>query len=81
MKRLLRKDSGLSGVPSHRLDTLSELKLVGRSLVRIGVDSGPVVVGAGAGNDTDVFGEAPNISAHVQALAPAGTVLITARPI
>src|SRR6516165_8181142 len=27
---------------------------------RIGIDSGAVVVGAGAGMDTDVFGEAPN---------------------
>jgi class 3 adenylate cyclase len=31
--------------------------------VRVGIDSGTVVVGAGAGNDTDVFGEAPNITA------------------
>jgi class 3 adenylate cyclase/tetratricopeptide (TPR) repeat protein len=45
---------------------------------RIGIDSGAVVVGTGAGKDTDVFGEAPNIAARVQALAPPGTVLITA---
>jgi class 3 adenylate cyclase len=35
---------------------------------RIGIDSGAVVVGRGAGKDADVFGEAPNIAAHVQAL-------------
>jgi class 3 adenylate cyclase/predicted ATPase len=46
--------------------------------IRIGIDSGWVVIGAGAGKDTDVFGEAPNISAHVQGSAPPGTVLITA---
>jgi hypothetical protein len=34
-------------------------------------------VGAGAGKDTDVFGETPNIAARVQAAAP-GTVLLTA---
>ena len=32
MKRELRKDPELGGVPAHRLDTLSELKLVGRAL-------------------------------------------------
>jgi len=37
---------------------------------RIGIDSGAVVVGAGAGKDTDVFGDTPNIAARVQA-APA----------
>jgi class 3 adenylate cyclase/tetratricopeptide (TPR) repeat protein len=45
---------------------------------RIGIDSGAVVVGTGAGKDADVFGEAPNIAARVQALALPGTVLITA---
>ena len=46
---------------------------------RIGVDSGAVVVGAGAGKDADVFGDAPNVAARVQAAAAPGTVLITAR--
>jgi class 3 adenylate cyclase/ribosomal protein L40E len=45
---------------------------------RIGIDSGAVVVGAGAGKDTDVFGDTPNIAARVQAAAAPGTVLITA---
>src|SRR6516225_2536167 len=45
---------------------------------RVGIDSGAVVVGAGAEQDTDVFGEAPNIAARVQAVAEPGTVLITA---
>ena len=45
--------------------------------VRVGIDSGAVVVGAGAGKDTDVFGEAPNIAARVQAAAAPGTVLLT----
>ena len=31
MKRELRKDPELGGVPAHQLDTLSELKLVGRT--------------------------------------------------
>src|SRR5207245_2515397 len=46
--------------------------------VRIGIDSGAVVVGAGAGKEADVFGEAPNVAARVQAAAEPGVVLITA---
>ena len=41
--------------------------------VRIGLESGPVVVD----DDGDVFGEAPNIAARVQAAAEPGTVLVT----
>jgi class 3 adenylate cyclase/tetratricopeptide (TPR) repeat protein len=44
---------------------------------RIGIDSGAVVVGAGAGKDTDVFGDTPNIAARVQAAAEPGSVVIT----
>jgi len=46
--------------------------------VRVGIDSGAVVVGEGAGQDVDVFGEAPNVAARVQAAADPDTVLITA---
>jgi class 3 adenylate cyclase/tetratricopeptide (TPR) repeat protein len=45
---------------------------------RVGLDSGTVVVGAGAGKDADVFGDVPNIAARVQAAADPDTVLITA---
>jgi len=41
--------------------------------VRIGLDSGPVVID-GSG---EVFGEAPNVAAHVQTLAEAGTIVVT----
>ena len=44
---------------------------------RIGIHSGAVVVGAGASKDADVFGDAPNIAARVQAAAEPDTVLIT----
>ena len=46
--------------------------------LRIGIDSGAVVVGAGAGAEVDIFGEAPNIAARVQAAAAPDTVFITA---
>jgi class 3 adenylate cyclase len=46
--------------------------------VRVGIDSGAVVVGASAGKNADVFGEPPNIANRVQAVAAPGTVLITA---
>ena len=45
--------------------------------VRIGIDSGQVVVGAGAGQMVDAFGDAANIAARVQATAEPGTVLIS----
>jgi class 3 adenylate cyclase len=45
--------------------------------VRIGIDSGAVVVGPGVGKDADVFGETPNIAARVQTAAAPDTVLIT----
>jgi class 3 adenylate cyclase/tetratricopeptide (TPR) repeat protein len=40
---------------------------------RVGLESGPVIVDAGG----EVFGEAPNIAARVQAAAEPGTVLVT----
>jgi class 3 adenylate cyclase len=46
--------------------------------VRIGIDSGAVVVGAGTGRDADVFGETPNMAARVQTAAAPNTVLMTA---
>src|SRR6266849_5587431 len=44
---------------------------------RVGIDSGAVVVGAGASKEADVFGDAPNIAARVQGVAEPDTVLIT----
>jgi class 3 adenylate cyclase/tetratricopeptide (TPR) repeat protein len=58
--------SKLGGQPGHP-----------KLAARVGIDSGAVVVGAGADKETDVFGEAPNIAARVQAAAEPGTVLIT----
>ena len=43
-------------------------------IARIGLDSGPVVVDATG----EVFGEAPNVAARVQAAAEPGSVLVTA---
>jgi class 3 adenylate cyclase/tetratricopeptide (TPR) repeat protein len=62
------------------LDAISKLnEQTGRPklLARIGIDSGSVVVGAGTGNEADVFGDTPNIAARVQAAAEPGTVVIT----
>jgi class 3 adenylate cyclase len=44
---------------------------------RVGIDSGAVVIGAGAGKDADVFGDTSNIAARVQAAAEPGTLVIT----
>jgi class 3 adenylate cyclase len=45
---------------------------------RIGIDSGTVVIGQGAGNAAEVFGDAPNVASRVETAAKPGTVLITA---
>jgi class 3 adenylate cyclase len=45
---------------------------------RVGIDSGLVVIGKGAGNGAEVFGEVPNVASRVEADAAPGTVLITA---
>jgi class 3 adenylate cyclase len=42
---------------------------------RIGIETGPVVVDAAG----EIYGDAPNIAARVQALAEPGTVLVTVR--
>jgi len=44
---------------------------------RVGIDSGLVVIGEGAGNEAEVFGDPPNIAARVEAAAEPGTVAIT----
>jgi class 3 adenylate cyclase/tetratricopeptide (TPR) repeat protein len=59
------------------ISKLNEQPTHAKLSARVGIDSGVVVVGAGAGKDADVFGDAPNIAARVQAAAPADAVLIT----
>jgi class 3 adenylate cyclase len=60
------------------LAKLDELRRHTRLAARVGIDSGPVVVGKGASGEVDVFGDAPNIAARVETAAEPGTVLITA---
>ena len=65
------------------LDTVAELNQRFESAhgvrlaVRVGMHTGPVVIGEGAGPGAVVFGETPNIAARVQALADPDAVLIT----
>ncbi len=56
---------------------LSEQPARHKLSVRIGIDSGLVVVGAAAGKEVDAFGDAANIAARVQAAADPGTVMIS----
>jgi class 3 adenylate cyclase len=44
---------------------------------RVGIDSGLVVIGKGSGHEAEVFGDAPNIAARVQAAAEPSTVAIS----
>lgn len=45
--------------------------------VRVGIQTGSVVVGLGGGSEADVFGDAPNIASRVQSEAEPDSVLIT----
>src|SRR5262249_18728058 len=45
---------------------------------RVGIHTGSVVVAQGAGDEPDIFGDAPNIASRIQSLAAPNTVLITA---
>src|SRR6516165_4272659 len=56
---------------------LNELPDRPKLSVRIGIDSGAVVVGGGTDKSADVFGDTPNIAARVQAVAQPGTVMVT----
>ena len=60
------------------LAKFDELLRHAKLAARVGIDSGPVVVGQGAGGEVDVFGDAANIAARVETAAEPGTVLITA---
>jgi class 3 adenylate cyclase len=60
------------------LAALNESSAHPRLAARIGIDSGPVVVGTGAGHDADVFGDAPNVAARVQSTADPDSVFVTA---
>jgi predicted ATPase/class 3 adenylate cyclase len=62
------------------VDAIAELnKQPGRAKlsVRIGISSGQVVVGTGAGKEVDAFGSATNVAARVESVAEPGTVVFT----
>jgi class 3 adenylate cyclase/tetratricopeptide (TPR) repeat protein len=46
--------------------------------VRVGIQTGSVVMGHGVGEGADVFGDAPNVASRVQSAADPDSVLITA---
>jgi class 3 adenylate cyclase/tetratricopeptide (TPR) repeat protein len=46
--------------------------------VRVGIQTGSVVMGQGGGEGADVFGDAPNVASRVQSAAQPDSVVITA---
>ena len=46
--------------------------------VRVGIDTGNVVIGKGGGSESEVFGDAANIAARVQSAADPDAVIVTA---
>lgn len=45
--------------------------------VRVGIDTGNVVIGTGGGSDSEVFGDTANVASRVQSAADPNTVIIT----
>jgi len=45
--------------------------------IRVGINSGPVVISEGSGRQANVFGPVPNIASRVEGIAEPNTVLIT----
>ena len=45
--------------------------------IRVGIDSGTVVIGKGGGSDSEVFGDTANIASRVQSAADPDTVIVT----
>lgn len=45
--------------------------------VRVGIDSGTVVIAKGGGSDSEVFGDTANIASRVQSAADPNTVIVT----
>src|SRR5262245_585598 len=63
----VERGSPPSAAAAHRL----------RLSVCVGIHAGSVVVGQGGGMEAEVFGDAPNIAARVQAVATPDSVLMT----
>jgi class 3 adenylate cyclase/tetratricopeptide (TPR) repeat protein len=62
----------------EEIGNLNERQSGNRNLsVRIGIDSGSVVIGIGAGHTIDAFGDAANIAARVQSAAEPDTVVVS----
>jgi Adenylate and Guanylate cyclase catalytic domain/AAA ATPase domain len=59
------------------ISKLNELPGHAKLSVRVGIDSGAVVMGTGAAKDVEVFGDTPNIAKRVEAAAEPGTVAIS----
>jgi len=57
-----------------RLSAEHEVKLA----VRVGIQTGSVVMGRGGGREADVFGDVPNVASRVQSTAEPDSVVITA---
>jgi class 3 adenylate cyclase/tetratricopeptide (TPR) repeat protein len=72
-ERAVRAGLAILEAISKLNEQLTDIKLS----ARVGIDSGIVVVGTGASNELEVFGETPNIAARVQAAAARDMVLIT----
>jgi predicted ATPase/class 3 adenylate cyclase len=60
------------------LNQRDEKHSVAKLSVRVGIDSGTVVIGKGGGSESEVFGDTANIASRVQSAADPDTVIVSA---
>jgi len=70
--RALRYSRGGRRAQQSRARTIDGVKLS----VRVGIDTGTVVIGKGGGSESEVFGDAANIASRVQSAADPDMVIV-----
>jgi len=63
---------GVAEMNSNQIRTIRQ-----KLSVRVGIDSGTVVIGRGGGSEAEVFGDTANIAARVQSAAEPDLVMVT----
>ena len=67
----------VAALGTNSLTATAKLLPPGTLRVRVGVNTGPLVVGKGGGGRLDVFGDVPNVASRVESVAEPNAVLIT----
>jgi class 3 adenylate cyclase len=69
--------AGLSVVDAVGELNRGDVAICPKLSVRVGIDSGTVVIGQGGASESEVFGDTANIASRVQSTADPNTVIVT----